>query len=300
MNPNDRPPTDREPADRTPSGNEPLSESNFIQNQPVLSSLPFWVWLFLIAAISAIILGSRGWYEGFLQKERSREPFLEVTNREFSVFLWQFPSYIRSNVSKKTGYLPGFFIDRENVDPAKADEFVSAPPDLIFLYHTWSRLLESGQIIRPITPADFTEFLGKFEEWQPAHWKQAPEDYVKMVNSKSYQEVENLQNLPLMTLPLIVRQAIQGWKNYFQEGPQINESSPTVGQVQTFLEQYPSYARNYWRNINEVAGQPVAGENYLKLLLLGSPPTSEKFPADQLAPFLKAALYNAEQANQKK
>lgn len=298
----DQPPKDKSPfkdtppRQETPLGNAPLSEENFIQNKPILSSIPFWAWLFLLAAVGAIVLGSRGWYEGFLQKEKSKEPFLEVTNREFSAFLWQFPSYIRSNVSSKTGYLPGFFTDRENMTIQNAEDYVSAPPDLLFLYHTWNRLLSNDLIVRSISPTDFTQFLEKLPEWQPQNWKQAPQDYVKMITSKSYLQTENLQALPLTTLPLLVRHAFQGWKNYFDEGPQINALRPTVGEVQKFIEQYPTYARNYWRNIDEVAGQPVAGSNYLKLLLVGKPPAEEKIPADELSAFLKAALYNAGQA----
>ena len=54
-------------------------------------------------------------------------------------------------------------------------------------------------------------------------------------------------------LPIIVRQAYQGWKNYFEEGPDINVLDPTYAEVNEFLKDHPHYMRNYWRNIDQVA-----------------------------------------------
>lgn len=292
MNPEDLPPLEKDTFDTpSPPTNQPLSEKNFIRNSPTLTSLPFWVWLFLIAGIAAILFGSRGWYETFLQNERKNEPFLEVTNREFSLFLWQFPSFLKINAPKKLGYLTGFLSSSENFSPATADEFVSAPPALLFLYHTWHRLLAPEWTGGPISPHEFEEFLQKQEEWQPDHWKQAPQEYHQLVTSKTYLNLEDLQTLPASTLPLVVRQAFQGWKNYFKEGSKINEWQPTVAEVLHFLDTHPSYNRNFWRNIDKVDGQEIAGLNYLSLLLQKPQASTEIFPSDQLAPFLKVAMF---------
>lgn len=299
MNPSTKPPIDNNPQ-TNPTGRPPLSEKDFIQNGWTIASLPFWLWIFLIAAITAIAWGSKDWYEGFIQKQESHDPFLQVTNREFSVFLWQFPSFMRMHTSKKTGYLPGFSTSNENFTPENAEEFVSAPPDLIFLYHTWHRLLAPENITRPISPKEFKDFLEQLPEWKPENWPKAPQEYAQLIKTKSYTNTENLQTLPESTLPIIVRQAFSGWKSYFIEGPQINELNPTFGEVKTFLETHAHYARNYWRNIEEVNDQKVAGLDYLKGFVSGTFIPDANVPKEQLTPFLKVAMYNAKQNESEK
>lgn len=291
-------PTSQPPSEKERSLDQLLSEKDFIQNGWSWSSFPFWLWFILAIFALALLWGSWGGYERFVQKEKSHEPFLEVTNRQFSVFLWQFPAYLRSNVRNKNGYLPGFLPDRESLNLSTTEAFVSAPPDLIFLYQTWQRLLSSDFIPRPIGPDEFTEFLGSIQEWQPAYWSQAPEEYAQLINTQSYLTVNNLQTLSEATLPLIVRQAFQGWKNYFKEGVQINEMSPTIAEIQAFLQKHPGYARHNWRNIDQIVGQQVAGLNYLAFLLQEIVNPEEKVPSNQLSPFLKVALFNAQQAQQ--
>lgn len=291
MNPN-QPPIDPNPQ-TNPSGQPPLSEKNFIQNGWSFTSLPFWLWIFLLAVTVSLIWGSLGWYEGFMQNFKKRDPFLEVTNREFSVFLWQFPSFMRINASQKTGYLPGFLTTSQNFDAKTAEDFVSAPPDLIFLYHTWHRLLAPEFIGRSISPKEFEDFLDQLPEWKPENWTKAPEDYAQFIHSKSYLKVSDLLTLPNSTLPLIVRQSFIGWKNYFIEGAQINELKPTYSQIKTFLVSYPNYARNYWRNIQEINHQKVAGLEYLKGFTEGAFIPDANVPKDELSSFLKVALYNS-------
>lgn len=291
MNP-DVPPQQNQGGSR-PSA-PPLSEKDFIQNGWSLSSFPFWLWIFLMAALIGIVLGVSSWYKGLIIQEKSHDPFLEVTNREFSLFLWQFPSYMRVNAPKKTGYLPGFLTTSANFNPETAEEFVSAPPDLIFLYHTWHRLLAPDFIARPIPAAEFTEFLDQLAEWQPKNWKNAPGRYAELIESKKYSTLENLQTLDEAELPIVVRQAFIGWKNYFKDGEMINELHPTIGQVQAFLEKHPTYGRPYWRNIDQAGNQHVAGLDYLLVLLKGPLAPDAVIPNDQLAPFLKVALFNAE------
>lgn len=291
MNFDDRPPID-DNRQTNPSGRPPLSEKNFIRNGWSINSLPFWLWVALTATIAALVWGSSDWVQGFLQKEKKHDPFLEVTNREFSVFLWQFPSFMRINVSKKAAYLPGFLITGENLSPSTSEEFVSAPPDLIFLYHTWHRLLVPEYIPRPIVPQEFDQFLEQLPEWNPSNWPKAPHDYVQLIETKGYGDLKDLQTLSQSTLPPIVRQAFLGWKNYYIEGAQINDLQPTFEQVSKFLDKHAHYARNYWRNISEINDQKVAGLDYLSGFVQGTMIPDAIVPKEQLTPFLKIAIFN--------
>lgn len=303
MNPESSGPFDKDTIEsKAPAADQPLSEEDFIQESPRLglSSFPLWLWIFLATALVAIVWGAMGWYQGIVQHEKKTEPFLDVTNRNFSVFLWQFPSFLRSNVSKKAGYLPGFQTAKETLELGEADAIVTAPPDLLFLYHTWNRLLVPEQAVRSIKPIEFKEFLMQVEEWQPKNWPAAPEEYVKLFESKQFETLNDLQALPESTLPALVRQAFLGWKNYYLEGPQINAINPTIAQVQAFLETHPHYKRNYWRNIQTIAGQQILNGDYLYLLTQSAFNPEEPFPANQLAPFLKVALFNAEQVKKEK
>lgn len=276
-----------------------LSEENFIHESretPKIGRIPLWIWLALLAILMSLIWGGMNWLQSLTNKKVETKPLLEVTNRDFSLFLWQFPSFMRSHAKEKTGYLPGFqFVNKESMDLAKTDDFVAAPPEVLFLYHTWHRLLAGSFIPRAIPSVEFKEFLVQLPEWQPKHWKQAPSQYLQWIESSAYLNAQDLQTLPESILPLQVRQAFQGWKNYFKEGPAINELSPTYLQLDAFLQAHPHYARNYWRNIREIVGHEVAGFSYLKNL-------SEQnqlewiVPKEQLASFLKVAVFNAEQA----
>lgn len=275
----------------------PLSEQNFIQESrpfsPQLGALPLWLWMALGTMAIAIIWGGMGWYQNDRQSFIQSKPFLEVTNRDFSLFLWQFPDFMRSHAKQKTGYLPGFqYVNKETLDLSHADDFVIAPPEYLFIYHTWNRLLANDSIERPISAAEFQEFLEAVEEWQPKHWKQAPAPYAELIDSGRYRTISDLQSLSVDILPKVVRQAFQGWKNYFKEGPAINQITPTFTQVQEFLKAHPNYARNYWRNIQEINEKEVAGPHYLEALNRSVVNPEEKFPTDQLAPFLKVSLFN--------
>lgn len=302
MNPDHSGPFDKDTIESRAGAEKPLSEKDFIQEPPSLgpSGFPLWLWIVLATALIAIVWGAMGWYQGVVQHEKKTEPFLDVTNRRFSVFLWQFPSFLRSNVSKKAGYLPGFQATKETLELGEADALVTAPPDLLFLYHTWNRLLVQELPVRPINPTEFMEFLQQVEEWQPKNWPEAPEGYVKLVESGAFERLSDLQALPESDMPLLVRHAFLGWKNYYLEGPQINALTVTIAQVQAFLAAHPHYGRNYWRNIQEIAGQHILNEDYLYLLTQSPFNPEALFPADQLAPFLKVALFNAELAEKEK
>lgn len=278
------------------SDGAPLSEKDFIQDSKTGRSNPWWLWVSLIAAVAALVWGSGSWYHSFMANERKHDPFLEVTNRDFSLFLWQFPSYMRVNNAKKTGFLTGFLTSSENFSPSTAEEFVIAPPDLVFLYQTWNRLLSVDFIERPIDPKDFSRFLAQLPEWQPSNWPASPKEYVELITTESYTLAKNMQVLPQSTLPMVVRQAFIGWKNYFFEGPQINALQPTFAETKAFLDKHPHYGHSYWRNIKEVYGQKVAGESYLMGLKNDDFAPDATVPVEQLSSFLKVAMYNDSQA----
>ncbi len=211
---------------------------------------------------------------------------MQVTNRQLSLFLWQNPEFMRINSKQKDGYLPGFFHNgKVTMDLSFADQYAEAPPELLFRYHTWHRLVSNEFIPRPIARNDFMEFLRNVPEWQPTYWPAASKSYSAMISQLPSSDVEDLSALGEEELPRIVRLAFQGWKNYFYEGEEINHVKPTANQMKAFLERHPHYARNYWRNI-----VMDVTPDYLKSL-----PKSDSdavIPAKEMSPFLKAAVYN--------
>ncbi len=274
-----------------------LPEKDFIHEEFSQNPYPFWVWLFLAAIISCLLWGGYSWYYSFINKTISTNPFQQVTNRQMSLFLWQFPEYMRVNTANKTAYLPGFqYQEKVSIEPGMADETVIAPPEVLFLYHTWNRLLSRQFIQRPIAVPEFKEFLNYAEEWKPNNWPNAPGDYAKFIKTfPTTSNVENLDNLPLSVIPLEVRQAFQGWKNFFKEGDAINDVSPTYQEMGQFLSQSPHYARNYWRNI-------VMDKTPKYLISINNEGIDPKtqIPEEELTAFLKTAFYNFQQAQKGK
>jgi len=266
-----------------------LSEKDFISDEGYKKNpFPFWLWIFLLAAISAIVLGGNGWYQDKLASIFKANPFLQVTNREMSLFLWQNPEFMRVNSKQKVGYLPDFqYLEKISVDPSRADNYVVAPPEIIFRYHTWKRLISGEFISRPIPIQEFRDFINYAQEWQPTYWPAAPEEYAAMIESLATSQIQDLSILSVRALPQSVRMAFQGWKNYFKEGEAINHLQLTVAQVEEFLKDHPPYARNFWRNVVE-----DRYPDYLRLLMISHPDEASSFPKDQLTPFLKVAIYN--------
>lgn len=263
----------------------PLSEDQFIHEGYKENPYPFWFWLFLLAVMMCLTWGAQSWYQSYLQTQIKQNPFLQVKNRDLSLFLWQNPEFMRVNASKKSGYLPGFqFLEKVTLEPAFADVYATAPPELLFLYHTWNRQIRHEFPRRKIDPQEFMEFLHYAEEWQPSLWPDAPQEYAALVVSLPNSTLSDLQTLPETVLPEPVRMAFQGWKNFFKEGEAINKSDPTYGQMEAFLALYPHYARNYWRNISSL--------HYLKTLSMGAFEKEERIPFEELSPFLRVAFFN--------
>lgn len=272
-----------------------LNEKDFISESYSKNPFPFWFWFSIVAVVSALFWGGGSWWSHRLGKEVAANPFLQVTNREISIFLWQFPEYMRINAKRKGSYLPGFQYQANKVVPYahEADSIVEAPPEVLFLYHTWQRLISQEYPLRSIPVSEFKEFLNYAEEWQPANWPKAPSPYKQMIQDLMSGKVkENLKSLPETVLPLQVRCSFEGWKNFFKEGDAINQIKPTFEEMAEFLKKYPHYARNFWRNLIQ-----DSYPNYLKTLTLGTFEQKSEIPTSEIAPFLRVAYFNFIQAN---
>jgi hypothetical protein len=281
-----------------PRDNRPeLSEKDFVNNNGYTKNpFPAWLWLFLLTTVIALCWGVGNWYNDKINLLFKQSPFLQVTNRDLSLFLWQNPEYMRINAKEKSNYLPAFkYLDKVTIDVAYADQFAVAPPEVLFRYHTWNRLVSKEFTERPIPLKDFRDFLSYAEEWHPRYWPAAPEEYIQLVDSLPTSQVTDLATLSDKQLPIPVRMAFQGWENYFKEGEAINSVEISQKQMQEFLSSHPNYARNDWQNIvkDEVP-------NYLKSLSDAKEAGEARVPTNEMTSFLKVAVYNYLQAKKEK
>lgn len=270
-----------------PKGELPDNKLIREPNGPMLQ--PIWIYLAIIASVAVIFWGGGSYFYQRHELVQGANPFLQVTNRQFSLFLWQFPEYMRAAVSGKQGYLPGFdYQNRVGITAGKAEDYVSAPPEVLFLYHTWKRLISNEFAERPVITEEFRDFLENFPEWLPKNWPDAPASYKTLVDSLS---TNSTKTLPLQSIPKEVQYAYIGWKNMKLEGNLINTVQPTYAQMAQFIKKYPHYARNYWRNL-VLKGKP----DYLKTLTSGNFDEKAVIPEKELTAFLKVAFFNAQQA----
>lgn len=273
-----------------------LSEKDFIHEGYSKNPWPLWLWLFLITTGVALLWGASNWYTGKINLVMQESPFLQVTNRDLSLFLWQNPEFMRINTQEKSNYLPGFkYLDKVTMDLANADHYAIAPPELLFRYHTWHRLVSKEFTERTIPLQDFRDFLSYAEEWQPMYWPDATNGYSKLVESLATSQVKDLSTLSQEELPMPVRMAFQGWQNYFKEGVAIDKIEVTGENMKAFLAAHPHYARNYWQNIVH-----DSVPNYLKSMAKEGQENDSSgiVSSDELSPFLKVAVYNYLQSKQ--
>ena len=233
-----------------------------------------WILLFVLVGVWALF-GIFGKWESLITREKRKElPFFQVTKRNFSLFLFQNTELLRAKRFKRFGTMARITsLDEVNFIPPKADEFIVAPPDILFRYHVWDRLLGESLAPRPIPGAEFKLFLKDNPDWKPDNWPGATEDYRQVVK-----DLGN-ENLPLSKVPAEVQFAFQGWKNFFEEWALIQEVEPTKVEMEKFLGDHPRYGRSYWRNI-------LSEEypEYLKDL--------DVLSAEEMPDFLKVGLYN--------
>jgi hypothetical protein len=264
-----------------------LPEDKFINESYSKNPSPFWIWLGVLAAVITFAWGTLNWLGIRMNEEVSSKPFLQVTNRQFSLFLWQFPQFMRGNMPAKLDNLPGFYYSNGKVGlkPEDAETTVRTPPEILFLYHTWDRLLKEEFTPRAIPLTEFLEFLDAAQAWSPENWADAPAGYAAFIDQLSTTQVSNLENASSDELPLEVRMAFQGWKNFFKEGDAINKIDPTLAEMQEFISTHTHYARNYWRNI-VMKDQP----DYLASLSKGD--GEGAVPENEMTAFLKTAYFN--------
>lgn len=274
---------------------KPLKEKDFIHEGFLKNPFPASLSFLFVLAVTAIFWVGTSWYQSFMGQHFDESPFLRVTNRDFSTFLWQFPEHMRANVKVKAGYLTGFQYEHK-VTPLieEVDGYVVAPPELLFLYHTWDRLLRPEFSPGKISGTDFMEFLNYCEEWKPINWKGAPKGYSETVDrlfkGNAGEAAKDLALLSPEEMPLEVRMAFQGWHNYFKDYEAINSLQPTYSQLHKFFATHPHYERSYWRNI-VMPYNPHYLESYNQTKIN----SDEKIPERELAPFLRVGLYNSEQ-----
>lgn len=226
-----------------------LDERNFFQEGLRRNPGPFWFWLLV-----CILVTSLAWYFSSRVEEEKEivygsTPFLQVTNRQFSLFLWQNPEFMRSNLKGSRHYLTAWE-KGITVDPSQAENWVDAPDEALFMYHVWQRLLGDYYYPRKIMQDEFVEFLKSDSQWLPQYWPKATDAYRTLI--KWIEEGSNffdLKELSYQELPLEVRQAFVGWKNYTKESEAINQIRPTYRQVWTFVDYYPNFKRPFWINL---------------------------------------------------
>ena len=262
-----------------------LQEKNFIHENKNRNPFPFWLGILVAIALIALLWTGIASIKREMTVQIGHHPFLQVTNRQFSLFLWENSEHMRIYAKRKSGYLPDFEIvgDIAHLNPEAADSYVMAPPEILFLYHAWNRLVAKTYFPRPIPMFEFREFLNYAQEWTPKYWPDAPEGYVNLVKRLKKQKLDDLGTLPETILPLAVKKAFQGWKNYFREGDLIKQLRPTYGEMETFLQSYPQYARNHWRN---------SFTDYLRGLLQEDFDSDRAILQHELTPFLGVAFYN--------
>lgn len=270
-----------------------LDEKDFIQDSTNKNPYPMWIWLFIVAATFLIFWGIGSYFSSFWKTQIAESPFLQVTNREFSLFLWQFPEHMRANAKTKNGYLTGFqYENKISMFPAEADKYVVAPPQLLFLYHTWKRQISQEFSPTAIPLEEFKDFLAYSEEWLPAYWPKAPKEYAALIENLPKLSSQDLSLLPNDSLPQPVRQAFQGWKNFFKQGKEINLLKPTYAQMTKFIASHPHYSRNYWRNI-----VMKTNPHYLESLSKSVKDSNAEMSEAEIAPFLRVAVFNYLNAN---
>jgi len=269
-----------------------LPDKDLTKSPKKKDPLIFAIFVAVFAVIVLLFWSGGYWLQTAVPSLVSSSPFYKVTNRQISTFIWQFPSLRRQYQSGTAGYLPGFdYTTRTGIAQGQADVQVQAPQKLLYSYHAWSRLVKSEQPKRFIPMLEFYEFLDFNPEWDPVNWKEAPDAYRQLVRRLQFRSInEDEWARQINNIPKDVQVTFMGWKNATLEASFINEQKITVGQMSAFLEKYPHYARNYWKNL-------VAKEFPLYLLSVWE----EKEAAAVLLPeevtgFLKQAFWNEQQA----
>lgn len=269
-----------------------ISDADLTKSPKKKDPLVFAIFVAVFAVVVLLFWSGGYWLQTAVPSLMSSSDFYKVTNRQISTFIWQFPSLRRQYQSGTIGYLPGFdYTTRTGIASGQADVQVQAPKKLLYSYHAWNRLVNLKQPKRIVPMLEFYEFLDFNPEWDPVNWKEAPEAYRQLVRRLQFRSINEAEWVQAAeSIPEETRVTFMGWKNATLEAPFIDEQKITVGQMQDFLEKYPHYARNYWKNL-------VAKDYPLYLLSVWQ----EKEPQEilsggEVAGFLKQAFWNEQQA----
>ena len=116
-------------ADKEPE----LKENDFIHEGIKDDPYPLFYWFVVLLCVGIVSWGISTWVDRVTKSEIASTPFLQVSNRQFSLFLWQNPEFMRIHLSDKAAYLPAFnYIETLSMKPEMAEDYVAAPPDILF------------------------------------------------------------------------------------------------------------------------------------------------------------------------
>jgi hypothetical protein len=263
-----------------------LMEKDFISEKGLKkSSKPTFQYLLLVIAVIALTW----WWVSFKQNwiASNNQEFGKVTNREFSLFLWQNPEYTRRLAYEKDHHLTQFSKDGGvHIVKNHAEDIVEAPPSLVYNYYYWKKFAGDIDFSREIERDFFYSFLESCPEWLPENWNNAPKSYSKISESLlqlSSKEFKELQQ----TLPDNLRQAFFGWLNYYHEGNLINAVAPSYEEVQSFLKEHPNLKRNIWKNL-----LLEQAPNYLQSALDSSIDKEKLYPQGEMTSLFKLLYFN--------
>lgn len=236
-----------------------------------------WIWLAVAAAAVTLLWGLSAWWgksSSSSAAEKNGPQREVVTNRQFALFLGQFPEFTPKGNPQRI------------LEASHAQESVSASDEQLFYYHTWQRQIGQDEPLRPIPATLLRQFLLAFPQWKQVNDSSSYTQYLKQL-------LENQDSTTAIVdkaiIPFELQLAVQNWRNKTQEAEQIASAQYTHEQVAKFLQRYPHFARNYWQNVLKA--------QYPHYLLSFSPeapkaPNSNVVAEEELAPFLRQALYN--------
>ncbi len=146
--------------DLNPRDRDQLDEKDFVNESYSKDPGTIWLWLVIVMAVVLLMWGGRSYFQGYLHQVKEERPFLDVTNRQMSLFLWQNPEFMRINAKSKSGYLPGFQYLEGSVamEAGAPEEIVQVSPEVLFRYHVWSRLVSTEMPARAIPEGEFLQF----------------------------------------------------------------------------------------------------------------------------------------------
>src|ERR1700733_7357205 len=96
---------------------------------------PVWASILAFVALALIIYGVIYSLQ-HLKQGQNPPQFAQVTNRQYSLFLWQNPQYMSFHLPRRLHQVPGY-LDRRNLfaDPTVADAFFDISAEMLYVDH---------------------------------------------------------------------------------------------------------------------------------------------------------------------